>query len=154
MHNTLTSTIQAGILGESTVSADGDVRVEASIRPPSTHWPSAWPAGMPQWGGAVIVSTVENTTLAHISGTSESQRAAVTDADILTVSASSNYRVSGLSLGATLGLAVMGGSVVANSIGGSTSAYTSATTPTSAERSATSPSARSPSSTCPPTPTA
>jgi hypothetical protein len=123
VNNTLASTTQAGITGASTVSAGGDVTVEATDAAQIDALAFSLSGGVAAVGGAVVVNTVGNTTLAQISGNSESLKAAITDADILTVSASSNYTVGGRSLGANLGGVAAGGSVVSASINGSTSAY-------------------------------
>lgn len=123
VHNTLTSLIQAGIQGESTISADGDVTVKASDTAAIDALAFSLAGGYAAVGGAVVVNTVADTVLASIEGTSASHKAAVTAADTLFVTATSDYTVSGLSLGATAALVAAGGSVVSNSIGGTTSAY-------------------------------
>lgn len=123
VHNTLTSTIQAGIQGESTVFGDGNVTVDASDTAAIDALAFSLAGGYAAVGGAVVVNTVADTVLAFIDGTSASHKAAVTAADTLLVTVTSDYTVSGLSLGATVGVAAAGGSVVSNSIGGTTSAY-------------------------------
>ncbi len=123
VRNTLTSTIQAGIQGESTVFGDGNVTVDASDTAAIDALAFSLAGGYAAVGGAVVVNTVADTVLAFIDGTSASHKAAVTAADTLFVTVTSDYTVSGLSLGATVGVAAAGGSVVSNSIGGTTSAY-------------------------------
>jgi hypothetical protein len=123
VNNTIGSTTEAVIRGASTVFADGNVTVSASDTARIDALAFSLSGGSAAVGGAVVVNSVANTTLAHVSGTSASQKAVVSDANLLTVSASSDYAVSGRSLGANLGGVAAGASVVSNTVGGATSAY-------------------------------
>jgi hypothetical protein len=122
VESTMASAIKAGITGTSTVSAAGNVTVEATDTAAIDALAFSLAGGYAALGGARVVSTVDNATKAHVSGTDAAHRAVVGKAGVVSVIAKSEYDISGRSLGATLGGVSAGCSVVRGNVGGSTAA--------------------------------
>jgi len=123
VHNSLTSTIQAGIRGASTVSASGDVMVDASDTAAIDALAFSLAGGYAAVGGAVVVNTVGNTVLASIEGTSATEKARIVKAASLHVDAHSTADIRATSMGVTAGAVAVGATLANSTVGGSTEAY-------------------------------
>jgi len=123
VHNELTSTIQAGIRGASTVSASGDVTVDASDTAAIDALAFSLAGGYAAVGGAVVVNTVGNTVLASIEGTSATEKARIVKAASLHVDAHSTADIRATSMGVTAGAVAVGATLSNSTVGGSTEAY-------------------------------
>ena len=121
--NSLSTQTTADIRGDSAISALGTVGITASdtASVDSLAFSLAASAGA-GLGGAVITTTVSDQTLAYAAGTS-SDTLNINKAGTLSISASSNYDISSLTLGITAASVAAGGSVITTTVGGSTEAY-------------------------------
>ncbi|MBV1719790.1 MAG: hypothetical protein KMY51_07260 [Desulfomicrobium sp.] len=123
VHNSLDSTIQAGIRGASTVSAAGNVTVESSDTSAIDALAFSLAGGYAAVGGAVVVNTVDNNTLAYIEGTSATEKAQIVKAASLHVDALSTADIRATSMGVTAGAVAVGATLSNSTVGGSTEAY-------------------------------
>ncbi|MBU4038029.1 MAG: hypothetical protein KKA35_16535, partial [Proteobacteria bacterium] len=122
--NTIDSRIEAGITDGSTLSAGQNVEVSANddskIQAVSLSLSGAIGAAL---GGASVTNTIGTDTLAYITGTSDTDKTQILQADDVRVNAESHQAASAVSMGATLGTVSGGASVAKSVINGSTQAY-------------------------------
>lgn len=121
---TLTTDTTADIRGTSTISASGDVGVAATdtaVVDALTFSLAASLAGA--LGGSSVANSITDNVSAYVDGTSADKKTSVNRANALTITADTDYTVTGMSIGANAGLVAAGESSATATVGGAVKAY-------------------------------